>query len=60
MLLNRLRARIFALAFVDEFGPLYALFTILLRDNGISASRISTIFLAWAAWLLATSQTATA
>ncbi len=40
------------MAFVDEFGPLYAVFTLWLNDNGISASQISTMFLVWAATAL--------
>ncbi len=44
-----LRGRLYGLGFVDEFGPLYALYTLWFDDNGISAAQISTVFLLWAA-----------
>jgi len=37
------------LSFVDEFGPLYALYTLWFNDNGITTSQISTVFVLWAA-----------
>ena len=37
------------MAWVDEFGPLYALYTLWFNDNGITTSQISTVFLLWAA-----------
>lgn len=43
-----LRRRLYGLGFVDEFGPLYALYTVLFLDNGITAGQISTVFLLWA------------
>lgn len=43
-----LRGRLYGLSFVDEFGPIYALYTILFLDNGITAAQISTVFLLWA------------
>lgn len=43
-----LRTRLYALGFVDEFGPLYALYTIWFADNGITAAQVSTVFLLWA------------
>lgn len=43
-----LRRRLYGLGFVDEFGPIYALYTILFLDNGITAAQISTVFLLWA------------
>ena len=48
-----LRRRLYLLAFVDEFGPVYAVFTLWFNDNGISTSQISTVFLVWAAIALA-------
>jgi len=45
----RLRRRLYLLAFVDEFGPVYAVYTLWFNDNGISTSQISTVFLVWAA-----------
>ncbi len=45
---SKLRRHLFALAFVNYLGPLYAIYTLLLNDNGISAAQISTVFLTWA------------
>lgn len=42
------RRRLFALGFVDELGPVYALYTIWFTDNGITAEQISIVFLIWA------------
>lgn len=39
----------YLMAWVDEFGPLYALYTLWFNDNGITTSQISTVFLLWAA-----------
>jgi MFS family permease len=47
-----LRRRLYGMAFVDEFGPVYAVYTLWFNDNGISASQISTMFLVWAATAL--------
>ncbi len=47
--LAALRRRLYLLAFVDEFGPVYAVYTLWFNDNGISTSQISTVFLVWAA-----------
>lgn len=44
-----LRHRLYALSFVDEFGPLYALYTLWFNDNGISTGQVSTVFVLWAA-----------
>ena len=49
MPVSKLRTRLYALAFVDEFGPLYALFTLWFNDNGVSTGQISTAFVLWAA-----------
>ncbi|NNE12850.1 MAG: MFS transporter, partial [Ilumatobacter sp.] len=43
-----LRRRLYLLAFVDEFGPIYAVYTLWFNDNGISTPQISTAFLIWA------------
>jgi len=48
-----LRRRLYLLAFIDEFGPVYAVFTLWFSDNGISTSDVSTVFLVWAAIALA-------
>ena len=48
-----LRRRLYVLAFVDEFGPVYAVYTLWFNDNGISTSQVSTVFLLWAAIALA-------
>lgn len=42
------RRRLYALAFVDEFAPLYALFTLWFNDNDVSTSQISVVFIIWA------------
>jgi hypothetical protein len=39
---------LYALAFVDEVGPLYALYTLWFVDNGLSAAFVSALFLVWA------------
>ncbi len=46
--MTRLKRRLYLLSFVDEFGPIYAVYTLWFNDNGISTSRVSTLFLAWA------------
>ena len=43
------RQRLYALAFVDEFAPLYALFTLWFVDNEVTTSQISVVFVVWAA-----------
>lgn len=48
MIVDELRRRLYLLAFVDEFGPLYALFTLWFDDNGVSTSQISVVFVLWA------------
>lgn len=45
---GRLRPRLYSLAFVDEFGPVYAVYTLWFNDNGIDATQLSGVFLAWA------------
>jgi MFS family permease len=51
--ITALRRRLYLLGFIDEFGPLYAVFTLWFNDNGISTSRVSTTFIVWAAIALA-------
>lgn len=46
--LPAIRRRLYALAFIDEFAPLYALFTLWFNDNGISTGQLSVVFLLWA------------
>lgn len=48
-----LRRRLYLLALIDEFGPVYAVFTLWFNDNGISTSQVSTVFLVWAGVALA-------
>ena len=48
MTTGALRRRLYALAFVDEFGPVYAVWTLWFNDNGISTGQISAAFLIWA------------
>lgn len=50
---GRLRRRIYALSFIDEFGPVYAVWTLWFNDNGVSTSQISTVFILWAAIAIA-------
>ncbi|MEM9039620.1 MAG: MFS transporter [Actinomycetota bacterium] len=45
---SSLRRRLYVLAFLDEIGPVYALFTLWFVDNGVSAAQISTVFVMWA------------
>ncbi len=47
------RRRLFSIAFVDELGPLYALYTLWFLDNGITAGQISAVFVIWAVVVLA-------
>lgn len=46
--LPSLRRRLYLLAWVDEFGPIYAVYTLWFNDNGVSTAEISTAFLVWA------------
>ena len=48
-----LRRRLYALSFIDEFGPVYAVWTLWFNDNGVSTSQISTVFIMWAAIAIA-------
>ncbi len=43
-----LRRRLYGVAFVDEFGPVYAVATLWFNDNGISTAQVSAVFLVWA------------
>lgn len=45
--LTGLRRRLHGLAFVDEFGPVYAVYTLWFSDNGIGAAELSGVFLVW-------------
>lgn len=47
MSLLELRRRLFLLAFIDEFAPLYAVYTLYFNDNGVSVSQLSAVFLTW-------------
>ncbi|MEL6981093.1 MAG: MFS transporter [Actinomycetota bacterium] len=51
--LPALRRRLHGLSFVDEFGPVYAVYTLWFSDNGITAGQLSTVFLIWAVVALA-------
>ncbi len=53
MTIAPLRRRLYALGFIDEFGPVYAVYTLWFNDNGVSTAQISTAFLLWAALALA-------
>lgn len=43
-----LRRRLYALAFVDEFGPVYAVWTLWFNDHDVSTGQVSAAFLTWA------------
>lgn len=47
MLLDGLKRRLYVLSFVDEFGPIYALFTLWFNDNDISTADLSIVFIVW-------------
>ncbi|MEL6891565.1 MAG: MFS transporter [Actinomycetota bacterium] len=47
-----LRRRLYVLSFVDEFGPVYAVYTLFFADNGVSTPQISIAFLLWAVFAL--------
>ncbi len=53
MTFPRLKQQLYLLSFIDEFGPVYAVYTLWFNDNGISTSQISTMFLVWAIVALA-------
>lgn len=44
----RLRRRLLVLAFVDEFGPLYVVYTLWFDDHGITTAQLSHAFILWA------------
>lgn len=47
--MSRLRRHLVALGFLDEFGPLFALYTLLFDDHGLTTGQVSTVFALWAA-----------
>lgn len=51
--LRAVKRRLYAFSLIDEIGPLYAVYTLLFLDNGLSASQISTVFVIWAAVAIA-------
>ncbi|MEM8904375.1 MAG: MFS transporter [Actinomycetota bacterium] len=50
--LTGVRRRLYSIGFVDELGPLYAVYQLWFLDNGISAGQISSVFVIWAVVLL--------
>lgn len=46
---DQLRRRLYALAFIDEFGPSYAVFTLWFNDHDVTTSQLSIAFVLWAA-----------
>ena len=48
-----LRRRLYALAAVDEFAPLFALFTLWFADNDVTTAQISLAFIVWSVVALA-------
>lgn len=53
MSLVELKRRLFALAFIDEFAPLYAVYTLYFNDNGVTVSQLSAVFLTWSVTTIA-------
>jgi MFS family permease len=45
---QHLRRRLYALSFIDEFGPVYAVWTLWFNDHDVTTGQISTVFLLWA------------
>lgn len=46
---TKLRRHLYGLSFIDEFGPVYAVWTLWFVDNGVSVAQISTAFIVWGA-----------
>ncbi len=42
------RSRLYLLSFLDEFGPIYALYTLWFADHGIDAATLTGVFILWA------------
>ena len=47
MVLDGLKKRLYLLSFIDEFAPMYVLFTLWFNDNGISTADLSIVFIVW-------------
>lgn len=47
-MIDALRRRLYTLSFIDEFGPVYAVYTLWFNEHGISTSQVSVVFLVWA------------
>ena len=47
MVLDGLRKRLYLLSFIDEFAPMYVLFTLWFNDNGLSTTDLSIVFIVW-------------
>jgi len=45
--LEQLRRRLYLLSFIDEFGPIYAVYTLWFNDNGVTVAQLSAVFLTW-------------
>lgn len=52
MTFEGLKRRLYLVAFVDEFGPLYVVYTLWFNDNGVSTAQISAALLVWAVFAL--------
>lgn len=48
-MVERLRPQLYAYAFFDELGPLYAIYPLWMATNGLSIGQISGIYVLWAA-----------
>jgi len=47
VVLDGLKRRLYLLSFINEFAPMYALFTLWFSDNGISIADLSIVFILW-------------
>lgn len=47
--LSSLHKKLYAIAFADEFGPLYAIYPLWFAAQGLSTEQISLIYMGWAA-----------
>jgi MFS family permease len=47
VVLDGLKRRLYVLSFIDNFAPIYALFTLWFIDNSISIAELSIVFVLW-------------
>lgn len=46
---DAVRRQVYGFALVNDIGPLFAVYSLLLLDNGLTAGQITTVFVIWAA-----------